>query len=195
MKTQFTIKKVSGWCNDIRTKSKVWYEISRLFMKEHPYLSATLALSLLILLMSLSIPSEGKILPIQPQVVEAYSLLSKTESGRDLIQRVKKSTKGSFIYLSLGCTEKDRLVSIYGDTVRGVTRSTFVYYNRIRFPRSVSVIINRDLVGTAPRDIIRSIAFELENVAFSFENPQVDFPIDSPLARITQMRVMRELEM
>jgi hypothetical protein len=121
--------------------------------------------------------------------------MSNTETGRDLIRRVKRSTAGSYIFLSLGTTERDRLVDFYGDTIRGVTRATFAYYDRTRLPKSVTVITNRDLVGTLPRDIIRSIAFELENVEYSFRNPQVDFPGDSPLATVTQRQILEELGM
>ena len=142
-----------------------------------------------------AVPHQGKILPVDPYMVTAYSMLSSTKSGRQLIGRVKRSTAGSYIYLSLGSTERDRLTDYYGDTVRGVTRATYEYIDRLLLPKSVTVITNRDLVGTAPRDIIRSIAFELENVDYAFRNPQFDFPGDSPFAERTQQQVLEELDM
>ena len=170
-------------------------EAIRSLVQRHPYPSAVSAGFFLFLILLISVPREGKILPVDPCMVDAYSILGKTATGRQLIKRVKKSTAGSFIYLSLGTTERDRLTDYYGDTVRGVTRATFGIYNRLVLPKSVTVITNRDLVGTAPRDIIRSIAFELENVDFSFRNPQVEFPGDSPLAEFTQRRIMEELDL
>jgi hypothetical protein len=149
----------------------------------------------LLLLLFVAAPKGGKILPVDPYMVHAYSILGKTETGKQLIKRVRKSTAGSYIYLSLGSTEKDRLIDYYGDTVRGVTRATYNYYDRMLFPKSVTVITNRDLVGIAPRDIIRSLAFELENVEYSFKNPPVDFQEDSPRAEYTQKRIMEELDL
>ena len=167
----------------------------RNLVRRYPVPSTVSAALLLFMILVICAPREGKILPVDPYMVSAYSILGKTKSGRDLIRRVKKSTAGSYIYLSLGCTERDRLTDYYGDTVRGVTRATYAFYDRLLLPKSVTVITNRDLVGTAPRDIIRSIAFELENVDFSFRNPQFEFPADSPLARITQRRVLEELDL
>jgi len=164
-------------------------------MRHYPFRTMMTAGFCLLFLVIQLIPHGGKILPVDPHMVKAYSLLGKTKTGRQLIKRVKKSTSGSYIYLSLGTTEKDRLVDYYGDTVRGVTRATFEYCNRLTVPKSITVITNRDLVGVAPRDIIRSIAFELENVDYSFRNPQVEFPGDSPRAAATQQMVMAELDL
>ena len=193
MKRTFTIHDLKRAFNHLRANAGPAFEKAKVLARKHPYHSIMAGVFFLALIVFMFFPREGKILPIDPHMVTAYDILSKTDTGRDLLKRVKKSTAGSYIYLSLGTTEKDRLTDFWGDTVRGVTRSTFEYYDRTRLPKSVTVITNRDLVGTTPRDIVRSIAFELENVDYSFRNPKVDFPGDSPLAAITQERIMKEL--
>ena len=167
----------------------------RFIIRSHPFPSFMSGGFFLLMILCISIPRQGRILPVDQYTVDAYSILCKTSTGKQLVKRVKKSTAGSYIYLSLGTTDKDRLIDWYGDTVRGVTRATYESYNRQMLPKSVTVITNRDLVGTAPRDIIRSLAFELENVEYSFRNPQIDFPADSPLARYTQRQIMKELDL
>jgi hypothetical protein len=174
---------------------KYWYHRSSEMVKRHPLTSLITGIFIALFILPAAVPHQGKILPVDPYMVTAYSMLSSTKSGRQLIKRVKRSTAGSYIYLSLGSTERDRLTDYYGDTVRGVTRATYQYIDRLLLPKSVTVITNRDLVGTAPRDIIRSIAFELENVDYSFRNPQFDFSGDSPFAERTQQRVLEELDM
>jgi len=173
-----------------------WGRKKMRFLQRHYPFQSLMAVGFIVIFCTLLIvPHGGKILPVDPHMVSAYSMLSKTPTGKQLIKRVKKSTAGSYIFLSLGTTERDRLFDYYGNSVRGVTRATFEYYNRMLVPKSVTVITNRDLVGMAPRDIIRSIAFELENVDYSFRNPQFDFPEDSPRAYYTQQLVMAELDL
>lgn len=193
MKRILTVHDLKRIFTYLRSNARPAFEKAKTTAKKYPFHSATTSLCLFTLFLYLVIPREGKILPIDPHMVSAYEILSQTDTGRDLLKRVKKSTAGSYIYLSLGTTENDRLIDFWGDTVRGVTRSTFEYYDRTRLPKSITVITNRDLVGITPRDIVRSIAFELENVDYSFRNPDVDFPGDSPLATITQRRIMEEL--
>jgi hypothetical protein len=193
MKRTITIHDVQKWLTTLRSNAGSAFEKTKIIARKHPFHSTMAGIFFITLLAYLVIPHGGKILPVDPHMVAAYELLGQTDSGKELLRRVKRSTAGSYIYLSLGTTERDRLIDFWGDTVRGVTRSTFEYYDRTRLPKSITVITNRDLVGTTPRDIIRSIAFELENVDYSFRNPTVDFPGDSPLATITQRRIMEEL--
>jgi hypothetical protein len=172
----------------------LWKKIKNL-ISTYPYQSLAVCTSGVFLLLLFATPHEGALLPADPHVVKALSILSTTETGKDLLKRVKKSSAGSFIYLSLGTTANDHLIDPHGDTVRGVTRVTYGLTDRSVLPRRVTVITNRDLVGTAPRDIIRSLAYELENVEYSFRNPQLDFPSDSPNARQTQRKIMEELKL
>jgi hypothetical protein len=168
----------------------------RFFIAAYPYPSIAVTVAVLAFLMLMAVfPHGGKLLPTDPYVIDALSLLNTTEAGKDLIKRVKKSSRGSFIYLSLGSTARDHLIDHHGDTVRGVTRVTYDISDRLVLSKSIAVITNRDLVGTAPRDIIRSLAYELENVEYSFRNPQLDFPGDSPIARQTQKKIMEELKL
>lgn len=177
-------------------RGRYWTNKKIRFLKRHYPFQSLMTSGFILLFITLIItPRGGKILPVDPHMVHAYSLLSKTPTGKQLIKRVKKSTAGSYIYLSLGSTEKDRLFDYYGNSVRGVTRATFEYCNRMLVPKSVTVITNSDLIGLAPRDIIRSIAFELENVDYSFRKPQFDFPEDSPRAAYTQQLVLAELDL
>jgi hypothetical protein len=171
----------------------IWYGKTRLFIASYPYQSIGTSAVLGFLLLMMAVPQEGELLPTDPYVVNALKLLKTTEAGKDLIKRVKKSSSGSCVYLSLGSTGRDRLINPQGDTVRGVTRVTYEVSNRSILSKKVAVITNRDLVGIVPRDIIRSLAFELENVEYSFRNPQLDFPSDSPVARQTQEKIMEEL--
>ncbi|MBN1757440.1 MAG: hypothetical protein JW863_03930 [Chitinispirillaceae bacterium] len=172
-----------------------FFSTGNTFVRHHPLAVLAAGVFICFLILPAAVPHQGKILPVDPYMVTAYSMLNSTSTGRQLIKRVKKSTAGSYIYLSLGSTDKDRLTDWSGDTVRGVTRATYEQIDRLLLPKSVTVITNKDLVGTAPRDIIRSIAYELENVDFSFRNPQFDFPADSPLAEHTQRRILEELNL
>ena len=183
------------FCITVKNRSTLWSKKIRLLIIEYPVPSIVASAVLAFLILVVAIPREGALLPADPYIVNALSVLSTTETGKDLISRVKRSSAGSFIYLSLGTTATDHLIDLHGDTVRGVTRVTYSMSDRSILPRRVAVITNRDLVGTAPRDIIRSLAYELENVEYSFRNPQFDFPSDSPLARQTQMKIMEELNL
>ncbi len=193
MKKDILFQFVQRFCMNVKHRFPVWRGKIRLFIVTYPYPSIAASAVLAFLLLMAAIPRNGELLPTDPYVVDALSLLNTTEAGKDLIKRVKRSSRGSFIYLSLGTTARDRLIDSRGDTVRGVTRVTYELNDRLILTKSVAVITNRDLVGTAPRDIIRSLAYELENVEYSFRNPQLDFPKDSPIARETQEKIMEEL--
>lgn len=151
------------------------------------------ALEAFTLICAISIPEGGKILPLGRSVVEAYHLLSKSPSGRELIKRVEKNTRGSFVYLTMGETERDELTDYNGEVVLALTRADFRYYDNMRIPRSITVITNKDLIGTDPREVVKSLAFELENVDYAYKNAEGRFGKDSPMARITQAKVILEL--
>jgi hypothetical protein len=172
----------------------IWSKKTRLFIAAYPSPSIAASVVIVFLTLLMAFPPQGELLPTDPYVVNALTLLNTTKAGKELIRRVKRSSPGSFIYLSLGTTAKDHLINHQGDTVRGVTRVTYEISDRLILPKRVAVITNRDLVGTVPRDIIRSLAYELENVEYSFRNPQLDFPSDSPIARQTQEKIMEELD-
>jgi hypothetical protein len=195
MKAALTVQPVLKFFLNIRHLFPIWWKKLRTIMVEYPVPSIAASVVLAFLVLLVAVPREGALLPADPYVVKALSLLGTTETGKDLIKRVKKSSAGSFIYLSLGTTGTDHLIDLHGDTVRGVTRVTYALTERSVLPRRVAVITNKDLVGTAPRDIIRSLAYELENVEYSFRNPQLDFPSDSPIARQTQRKIMEELRL
>ncbi len=149
---------------------------------------------IVVLLCSVIIPEKGKILPVGKQVVEAYELLKKSPSGRRLIKRVEKTTRGSFVYLTLGNTDNDNLFDYYGEEVLAVTRAEFKFYSGMRVPRSVTVIANRDVIGSDPQEVVKSLAFELENVNYSYTKKFLHrFSKDSPLALVTQGKVIEEL--
>ncbi len=148
----------------------------------------------IVLLCSVIIPERGKILPVGKQVVEAYRLLKKSPSGRKLIKKVEKTTRGSYVYLTLGDTDNDKLFDYHGEEVLAVTRADFKFYSGMRVPRSVTVIANRDVIGSDPQEVVKSLAFELENVNYSYKkNFHSRFSNDSPLALVTQSKVIEEL--
>ena len=151
------------------------------------------ALEAFTLICAISIPEEGKILPLGRSVIEAYHLLAQSPTGRELIERVEKNTRGSFVYLTMGDTESDQMTDYHGEVVLALTRADFKYFDNMRVPRSVTVITNRDLIGTDPKEVVKSLAFELENVDYSYKNPTGRFGKDSPMARVTQAKVIQEL--
>lgn len=146
-----------------------------------------------VLICAVIVPKHGKILPIDKSVIEAYSLLKKSPTGRKLINRVKKTTSGNFTYIMMGKTDRDELFDYSGDVVRALTRSEFRYYGNKCSPKNMTIIANRDIIGINPEEVVKSLAFELENVLYAYQNPYNTFGKDSPLAKITRERVIREL--
>jgi len=140
-----------------------------------------------------AVPRRGKILPVDKAISEAYELIQLSETGRNLVKLVAKEADGILIYLTLGTTERDRLFDFRGEAVRGVTRAGFQFYGDIMYPRGVTVITNRDLTGSDPLKIVRSLAFELENVRYSFSHPYPAYGSDSPYARLAQKIIIDEL--
>lgn len=154
------------------------------------FISAILLLSVI---SSFSIQTKGSILPVDKDVVHAFKMLKSTSSGRKLIEKVRNITKGSLIFLTIGNTEKDNLMDECGEKVRGLTRVDFRMSGHTCSVGRVTVITNRDMVGSDVYEIVKSIAFELENVYQVFNLSCACPWIDSPQAPQTQARVIEEL--
>lgn len=146
-----------------------------------------------IILASLLITPQGRIIPLGKEMSAAYELLKSTESGRALIRKVEKSTRGTLVYMMLGNTKDDELRDYHGLKVRGVTRSYFESFDYIYTPTGVLIYTNRDLTQGRPQEIVKNIAFELENVIYAMQYPAIEFGKDSPFAPITQKQVCMEL--
>ncbi len=140
-----------------------------------------------------SVQSRGSVLPVDKDVMRAFSILQSTNTGRKLVKKVRNSTRGSYIYLTIGDTERDNLMDEAGEKVRGLTRVDFRMTQSSCSVRRVTVITNRDMVGRDVYEIVKSLAFELENVCQVF-NLNCACPWrDSPDAPLTQARVLEEL--
>ncbi len=146
-----------------------------------------------VLICAFMIPKQGKILPIDEDAIEAYSLLKKSPTGRKLIKRVKRTTRGNFTFLMLGKTDRDELFDYSGEVVKALTRSEFKYYGNMCIPSNMTIIANKDVIGINPKAVVKSLAFELENVLYAYRNPHNTFGRDSPLAEITREKVTQEL--
>jgi len=140
-------------------------------------------------------PSPGRLIPVGQSVVGAYRLLESTPSGARLVSDVRRASRGDVIYLTAGRTEEDRLSDGWGYPARGVTRARTIWDGRRFHVRTVTVIVNDDVTWGDMTEIVRSLAFELENVLQVYRNPGAERGIDSPAAAMTQMRVAHELGM
>lgn len=138
-------------------------------------------------------PVNGVILPVGEEVCEAYDMLSSTEVGKDLIKRVKKASRGNYIYITLGDTENQNLIDYSGREVRGLTRVIRGYGAVNHHIFNTAVITNRDVTGNDPIEILKNISFELENIVHIYNNPYVEPPKDSPQSHLTQAAVLSEL--
>lgn len=167
--------------------------LHELFRPERRIILLMSSLLLILLTVSLSIQTKGSILPVDKDVVHAFKMLKSTTSGRKLIEKVRNVTRGSYIYLTIGNTEKDKLMDECGEKVRGLTRVDFRMSGRSCSVGRVTVITNRDLVGGDVYEIVKSLAFELENVYQVFDLSCACPWVDSPQAALTQARVIEEL--
>jgi hypothetical protein len=167
--------------------------IKHIFAPERRFATVALLITLFLLISISTIHTKGSILPVDRDVVRAFEILKSTNTGRVLIERVRDVTNGSFIYLTIGNTDGDRLFDECGKKVRGLTRVDFRTTGRFCKIDRVTVITNRDLVGTDIHEIVKSLAFELENVYQAFNLSCVCPGTDSPLAPLTQARVIEEL--
>jgi hypothetical protein len=138
------------------------------------------------------LPPKGRIIIIGPEMRNGLMLLENTPTGKALIQKARRSTRGSPIFLTLGNTAKNDLVDQQGNTVIGVTRTYFKNIANHFVSNGVFVTSNRDIL-TRPDLIALNIAFELENVIFAMKHPGIEFADDSPLAWETLEQVACEL--
>jgi hypothetical protein len=137
-------------------------------------------------------PPTGRIVIIGPEMRNGLELLENTSTGKELIKKARRSTKGSPIFLTLGNTTKNDLVDKQGNTVIGMTRTYFKNIANQFVSNGVFVTSNQDIL-TRPDLIALNIAFELENVIYAMKNPGVEFADDSPLAWQTLENVAVEL--
>ncbi len=140
-----------------------------------------------------AVPELGILLPIERNTQEALAILEKSPTGRNLIQRVRRKTAGNFVVLTSGNTESDNLIDYSNRAVKALTRSEFRYYNALKIPKRVTIYTNRDIVGSSPKEIVKSLAFELENVIHAYSHSHGPFGKDSPRAALTQKLVCNEL--
>jgi hypothetical protein len=145
------------------------------------------------LLIAVAVPRKASILPVGTDVVAAYRLLAGSPTGSRLIERACKAAAGSYIYLTAGETEHDRLFDCTGEAVRGLTRATVGPGAGRCSVRRVTVITNSELTGGMPREIAKSLAFELENICYLFGDRCACPDRDSPGAPGTRARVAAEL--
>ncbi len=164
-------------------------------IKRNPLASSITAAILLILMLSLFISPRGRIIPLGPEMVEAYKLLESTETGRDLIKKVEKETKGALVYMMLSSAKDNELLQYPGLQIRGVTRAHFKSFSNIHKPAGILIYTNDDITYGQPYEIVKNIAFELENVIHSMKYPGIEFGQDSPNALLTQKLVCMELGM
>ncbi|MFP4164923.1 MAG: hypothetical protein ACLFQB_07835 [Chitinispirillaceae bacterium] len=166
---------------------------NRQSVKKHPFASVMITGFTVLLLISLTVTPEGRIIPLGKEMIAAFELLKSTPTGRELIEEVEKSTRGSIVYMMLGNTEEHDLQDYHRSTVRGVTRSYFKLFSSTYTPSGILIHTNQDLTDSHPSEIVKNIAFELENVIHSMANPGIEFGKDSPKAPVTQNMVCMEL--
>jgi hypothetical protein len=164
-------------------------------MVEHPITSALVAGTFAICVLSLLMPQRGTIIPIGTEMKQAYTMLQSSQTGRALINKAELSSKGNYIYMVLGTTDTNNLFDPSGRKVRGVTRAFFHVAQNNFIPQSIVVYTNRDITFGEPSEIVKSMAFELENVIYSMKYPNVVPGLDSPYAQLTQKRVCDELDL
>jgi hypothetical protein len=164
-------------------------------MIEHPITTSLVIGTFVICVLSLAMPQRGTIIPIGTEMKQAYSMLQSSRTGRALINKVELSSKGNYIYMVLGTTDTNKLFDPSGRKVRGVTRAFFHVAQNNFIPQSIVVYTNRDITFGEPTEIVKSMAFELENVVYSMKYPNVVPGLDSPHAQVTQKRVCEELNL
>jgi hypothetical protein len=146
-----------------------------------------------LLILSMFITPKGRIIPLGPEMIAAYDLLQTTNSGRSLIKTVRKSTRGTIVYMILGTTKDNYLLDYPGLQVRGITRTRFNSFDNNHVPAGITIFTNKDITEGLPNEIVKNIAFELENVIHSMKYPGIEFGKDSPYASTTQQLVCMEL--
>lgn len=193
---RISISKGIGFAKDFKNYSFI-FQIKRirnyLVVPERRTMVVTMLVIAILAGFYLSIQSRGSVLPVDRDVIRAFTILQSTTTGRKLVQKVRSMTRGSYIYLTIGDTERDNLMDESGEKVRGLTRVDFRMTQSSCSVRRVTVITNRDMVGRDVYEIVKSLAFELENVCQVFDLNCACPWRDSPDAPLTQARVLEEL--
>jgi hypothetical protein len=146
-----------------------------------------------LVLVCLIFPPKGRIVPIGKEMGQAFELLQSSKTGQKLIHQAKRATRGHTIYLILGSTNENNLMDYGGKKVRGVTRTYFHAYTNVYIPNGIFIYTNKDVTSVDKNEIVKSIAFEMENVIYSMKSPAIDPTRDSPKASDTQKLVCMEL--
>lgn len=162
-------------------------------IREHPWGSAVVAGMIIILGGCMILPARGRLIPMDQEMRSALDLLGTTPTGKMIISKASRSTRGSPIFLTLGTTEKNDLSDNSGETVVGVTRTYFKNIANRYLPNGVFIYSNRDVTCSRPDLIALNIAFELENVIYSMKYAGAEFLDDSPQAWQTLEKVAQEL--
>ena len=165
------------------------------FLREHLVATVVCCGILVTLSGCMIIPVQGRIIPMGPEMRKAFDLLSTTHTGKSLIRKAQRSSKGTPIFLTLGTTSGNDLTDFNGQTVIGVTRAYFKNISNVYMPNGVFVTSNRDIIDTRPDLIALNIAFELENVIYAMKYPGIEFSDDSPEAWNTLEKVAKELKL
>jgi len=173
--------------------AKCWYTHSSLFLKDNPLIAFIGIVFFTISIAAASIKPQAKIIPVGKEMVSAYKLLNRSETGVDLIKRVKKNAKGYYIYLTLGETEFDNLIGPWGEEARGVTRTKVCKNGMTCLVNQMSVITNKSVTRSRPCEIVKNLAYELENILYVHGGTCRCPGSDSPHARRTQYKIIKEL--
>jgi hypothetical protein len=163
------------------------------WIKEHVFASVLISGIIIALSGCILMPPQARIIPMGPEMKKAFDLLGTTNTGREIIRKVKKSAKGPPIFLTLGSTSANDLMDYNGDTVVGATRAFFKNIENVYLPNGVFIYSNKDVTNSRPDYIALNIAFELENVVYVMKNPGAESGDDSPAAWNTLEKVAREL--
>jgi hypothetical protein len=162
--------------------------------RQRPFITGIIAVQILTIIVALSLPRRANILPVGKEIVEAYELLGKTRTGRKLISRASQAASGSYIYLTVGDTEHDRLFDYSGEPVRALTRAVVRPGSGKCLVNRATVISNRNLLRSNVTEIAKSLAWELENICHLYGATCGCPDSDSPRAFATQRRIAAELE-
>jgi len=95
--------------------------------------------------------------------------------------------------MMLSDSKENDLLYVPGLKIRGVTRAHFKSLHNTYSSSGIVIYTNRDYTYGSPEEIVKNIAFELENVAYSMKYPSTEYGQDSPFALQTQQAVCWEL--
>ena len=164
-------------------------------IKEHTGASAVVAGIIIIISGCMIVPARGRLIPMDQEMRTALELLRSTPTGRVIISKAGKSTRGLPIFLTLGTTEKNDLFDERGEAVVGDTRAYFKNIANCCLPNGVFIYSNKDVTCSRPHLIALNLAFELENVIYAMKNPGAESAEDSPAAWQTLEKVAGELRL